>query len=123
MQSIIRRGCGALAAVAVLAATPAVAHHGWSDYDEKPTTLKGRVTTSTYENPHATIVLDAQGKTYTVVLAPVSRMEGRGASRASIAVGQEVTVVAYPSKSHPDELRAERITIKDGAADKTVELR
>ena len=112
------------ALVAALIATPALAHHGWSDYDDgKPMTLKGRIKSSSYENPHATIVLEADGKTWTVVLAPVSRMESRGASRESVAVGKDVTVVAYPSRTHAGELRAERILIPDGAAERTVELR
>ena len=72
------------------------AHHGWSEYDtEQPLTLQGRIQASSYANPHATITLDAAGKRYTVVLAPVSRMEARGASRESVAVGQDVTVVGY----------------------------
>ena len=36
-----------------------------------------------------------------------------------IAKGAKVTVMGYPHKEHPGELRAERITI----ADKTTELR
>ena len=110
--------------VSALYTAPAFAHHGWSDYDgDQQTTLTGRIKASTYENPHATITLDANGKTWTVVLAPVSRMESRGASRESVSPGKEITVVAYPSRSHAGELRAERIVIPDGAAGKTVELR
>jgi hypothetical protein len=106
------------------AVVPAFAHHGWSDYDaERTLTLKGRVRTSSYENPHATITLDADGKTWTVALAPVSRMEARGASREAVAVGREVTVVGHPSKTHAGEVRAERVLFSDGATDKTVELR
>ena len=121
MKHSLRRAIGAL--VLAAAAMPAVAHHGWSDYDDKPMTLQGRVKTSSYENPHATVVLEAEGRTYTVVLAPVSRMEARGASRESVAAGRDVTVVCYPSKSHAGEVRAERIVIPDGASQKTVELR
>ena len=119
-----RLAAAAAAAALVSIAAPAFAHHGWSDYDgDKQTTLKGRIKSSSYENPHATITLDADGKTYTVVLAPVSRMESRGASRESVAVGKDVTVVAYPSRTHAGELRAERILIPDGSTEKTVELR
>lgn len=112
------------AAVLGLVTTSAFAHHGWSDYDaDRQMTLKGRITASSYENPHATIALSADGRSYTIVLAPVARMEARGASRASVAVGRDVTVVGYPSKTHDGEVRAERIVIDDGSADKTVELR
>ena len=125
MPSIVRKSAvSAIAAVSVFAASGAAAHHGWSDYDaDKQMTLEGRVDASSYENPHATIVLVSGGHKYNVVLAPVSRMEARGASKASVAVGRNVTVVGYPSRSHADEVRAERITVVDGADTRTVELR
>ncbi|MGI9024967.1 MAG: DUF6152 family protein [Burkholderiaceae bacterium] len=119
-----KRATSALAAALVAFAAPAFAHHGWSDYDaDKPLTLNGTIKTSSYENPHATIALDVSGKVYTVILAPVSRMEGRGAAREAVAVGKQITVVGYPSKTHAGEVRAERIMFKDAGADKTVELR
>ncbi|ULX52228.1 hypothetical protein A9P79_10105 [Cupriavidus taiwanensis] len=103
-----------------MAAVPALAHHGWSTYDEtKPMTLTGKIVESYYENPHAHIRIDAGGKRWLAVLAPVSRMEARGATSDKVAVGREVTLVGYASKEKPDELRAERITM-DG---KKVELR
>ncbi len=124
MKHRIRWSAGPLAALLVLAAAPSFAHHGWSDYDsDHPLTLKGRIQTTSYENPHATITLEASGKRYTVVLAPVSRMESRGAPRETVAVGQDVTVVGYASKTHAGEVRAERIVLGAGAAEKTVELR
>ncbi|MEC3764395.1 MULTISPECIES: DUF6152 family protein [Cupriavidus] len=108
------------AAALAMAAVPAIAHHGWSTYDEaKPMTLTGKIVESHYENPHAHIRIDAGGKRWLAVLAPVSRMEARGATSDKVAVGREVTLVGYASKEKPDELRAERITV-DG---KTVELR
>ena len=119
------RAAAALAAMLSMACVnPAFAHHGWSDYDaDAKLTLKGIIKASSYENPHATITLDADSKTYTVILAPVSRMEGRGASREAVAVGKEVTVVGYPSRTHPGEVRAERIRFRESDAEKTVELR
>ncbi|SOY69063.1 Conserved Hypothetical protein, putative exported protein [Cupriavidus taiwanensis] len=108
------------AAALALAAVPASAHHGWSTYDEtRPMTLTGKIVESHYENPHARIRIDAGGKRWLAVLAPVSRMEARGATSDKVAVGREVTLVGYASKEKPDELRAERITV-DG---NTVELR
>jgi hypothetical protein len=107
-----------LATLAV--STPAAAHHGWSGYDEtKPVTLNGTIQQVTAENPHATIKLGAQNKVWTVVLAPLSRMDSRGLPANRLKVGDAVTVVAYVSKSDPTEARAERITA-DGI---TIELR
>ena len=54
-----------------------------------------------------------------MTLAPVSRMQSRGAPPELVAVGKTVAAYGYPSTVEKDEMRAERITV-DG---KTVELR
>lgn len=110
----------ALLAAATLSAMPALAHHGWSSYDDSKTlTLTGKLVEVHYENPHATARIEANGKRWLAVLAPVSRMQSRGATADKVAVGKQVTIVGYPSKEHGDEMRAERIVL-DG---QTVELR
>jgi len=109
-----------VAAVAMLGSQTSQAHHGWGDYDDKqPLTLKAKVVESSYANPHATVVIDAGGKRWTAILAPISRMESRGATRQALEVNQELTVVGYPSRSTPGEMRVERVIL----GDKTVELR
>ncbi|MGO4304499.1 DUF6152 family protein [Cupriavidus sp. RAF12] len=108
-------------AALVAASVPAIAHHGWSTYDEtKPLTVTGKVVESRYENPHAMIRVDAQGKEWLAVLAPVSRMESRGATAEKVAVGKQVTMIGYASKEKAGEMRVERITLDGG---QTVELR
>jgi hypothetical protein len=98
----------------------ALAHHGWSDYDTStPVSLNGKIVASSYEHPHGFVRLEAPGKTWIVVLAPPSRMERRGLPRGSLAPGAEAAVEGYPSRSKPEEMRAERISV-DG---KTIELR
>ena len=111
---------------AVLFAAPAllmgaaVAHHGWGSYDAgKPITVEGPILTSKFENPHATITVQASDKIWTVTLAPTSRMNSRGATEKVVAVGQNVSAYGYPSTVQKDEMRAERITV-DG---KTYEMR
>ena len=97
-----------------------LAHHGWGSYDaSKPVTVTGPVESSKYENPHATITVKAADKVWTVTLAPISRMQSRGAPPDLVAVGKTVTAYGYPSTVEKDEMRAERITV-DG---KTVEMR
>jgi uncharacterized protein DUF6152 len=97
-----------------------LAHHGWGSYDaSKPVTVTGPIETSKYENPHATLTVKAADKVWTVTLAPISRMQSRGAPPELVAVGKTVSAYGYPSKVEKDELRAERITV-DG---KTVEMR
>jgi hypothetical protein len=121
-MSILRKSMRDLAtgAAAVAVATAAWAHHGWGDYDDsKAMTLEGTVLESAYENPHTVIKLKTANKTWVAVLAPPFRMEARGMKPDAIKVGVKATVVGYPSRSKPEEMRAERITV-DG---KTVELR
>lgn len=111
-----------LALSMLLLAAPAavLAHHGWGSYDaSKPITVVGPIESSKYENPHALITVKAPDKVWTVTLAPVSRMQARGAPAELVAVGKTVSAYGYPSTVERDEMRAERITI-DG---KTVELR
>ena len=104
----------------LLVATAASAHHGWSGYDSsKEMTLTGTIRESGYEHPHGYVALDVSGKLWRVVLAPPTRMENRGLPKEMLKVGTTATVVGYPNRSDPEELRAERITI--GA--KTTELR
>ena len=97
-----------------------VAHHGWGSYDaSKPITVTGPIQTLKYENPHASITVKAADKVWTVTLAPVSRMQGRGAPPELVAVGKTVSAYGYASTVEKDEIRAERIIV-DG---KTIELR
>jgi Family of unknown function (DUF6152) len=108
-----------IVALALVAAS-ALAHHGWSSYDESKTLkLAGTIQSASYENPHGAVELKTPDKTWRVILAPPSRMMNRGLSRKMLQAGVSVTVEGYPHKSNDDELRAERITI----GDKTVELR
>ena len=97
-----------------------LAHHGWGSYDaSKPVNVTGRIETLKYENPHATITVKAADKVWTVILAPISRMQSRGAPPELVAVGKTVAAYGYPSLAEKGEMRAERITV-DG---KTVEMR
>lgn len=117
----MRRHVFVLAAAAtVLAAAPTIAHHGWGSYDAtKPVTVAGKILTLKYENPHATLTVQGPDKVWTVTLAPVSRMETRGAVKALVDVGKDISAFGYPSTAEKDEMRAERITV-DG---KTIEMR
>lgn len=103
-----------------LVATAAFAHHGWSEYDSsKSMQLNGTIEESGYSHPHGFLRLKTADKTWIIVLAPPSRMENRGLSKDMLSVGTTATVVGYPNRNKPEELRAERITI----GDKTTELR
>ena len=111
-----------LLAILTLATGTAWAHHGWTGYQEKEQTITGTIREASYENPHGSVRLQADGangKTWTVVLAPTGRMTDRGLTRDALKVGTKATVVGYAHRESGDEMRAERITI----AGKTTELR
>ena len=98
----------------------AAAHHGWSEYDSSNTlNLTGVIKESGYEHPHGHVRLETADKIWLVVLAPPSRMENRGLPPADLKPGSRVSVVGYPNRNKPEEMRAERIIV--GA--KSVELR
>jgi len=109
-----------MAVAILLTAGMTAAHHGWSGYDaSKELTLTGTIKEAGYEHPHGSVRLQTPDKTWVVVLAPPSRMENRGLRRDMLAPGTQATVVGYPNRTDPDEMRAERITISG----KTTELR
>lgn len=109
----------AAAALALLAA-PALAHHGWGGYDAAQVlTLTGRIQEATYANPHGTLKLEVPGKVWLIILAPPFRMQNRGLPSEMLKAGTTVTVVGYPNRTDPVEMRAERISING----KTTELR
>ena len=107
-------------AAGLFAATSAMAHHGWSEYDASTAVkVTGKIVASGYEHPHGHVRLEAPGKTWHVVLAPPSRMEARGLARAELKAGASATVEGYAHRDKKDEMRAERIRV----GDKSVELR
>ena len=110
----------AVAVAAALVPVAALAHHGWSSYDPNAMlTLEGPIKAVKYQNPHGEIELTHDGKDWLIVLAPPSRMERRGLAKDMLEVGKRVTVVGYPSRHDPRELRAERISVGES----TIELR
>jgi hypothetical protein len=120
------RLAGVVAFAAFMIPIQATAHHGWSEYDSaKALKLTGKIVESGYEHPHGHIRFEAKGegatagKTWSVVLAPPSRMENRGLQKEWLKAGATATVEGYPNRNKPEEMRAERITING----KTIELR
>ena len=103
-----------------------LAHHGWSEYDSsKALKLSGKIVESGYEHPHGHVRLETKGegatagKTWSVVLAPPSRMARRGLEKSALKPGINASVEGYPNRDKPEEMRAERITVNG----KTIELR
>ncbi|MGH6874668.1 MAG: DUF6152 family protein [Aestuariivirgaceae bacterium] len=108
------------AAMLALLSGGAAAHHGWGSYDtSRKMTIEGPVKHVQWQNPHAHIRVDHEGKEWEIVLAPISRMQLRGISPDMLAHGTMIAAEGYPSKRVENEMRAERIKING----KTFEMR
>ena len=111
-----------IAAAIALAAVPtaALAHHGWGSFDSaKVLDHAGPVVSSVYANPHGTLVMAREGRTLTIELAPVSRMQARGLREADIAPGRTLRVYAYQNQRDANLFRAEWVEVEG----RRVELR
>lgn len=105
---------------ALLAGGSAFAHHGWGSYDaSKTVTFTSPVQKTDWQNPHVTIVMSHEGKSWDAVLAPPFRMSARGLEPDMLKPGVSVTVEGYRSTRVETELRAERIIV----GGRTFELR
>jgi hypothetical protein len=88
------------------------AQHQWSTYDTaQPRNLTGVIREIAYYDTPPTLKLAVEGKTLTIVLAPATRMEFRDLSEEMLKPGTSISVLAYPSRNRPDELRAETLTV------------
>lgn len=99
--------------VVISALTGSVAaHHGWGSYDASGKfTIEAAVKHLQWQNPHVHIQLDHENAIWTIVLAPVSRMQLRGLSPELIKEGAVVAAEGYPSRRIEHEMRAERISV------------
>ena len=110
-------------AVAALCLVPAgaSAHHSFAVYFDgsKDVTIRGKVTSFRFTNPHGTIVLDvtdAQGRVRqwrAETNAPVV-LRRRGWTRTSIKPGEEITIEGWPSRDGKPYLRLRRAVHADG---------
>jgi hypothetical protein len=99
-----------LAALAI--ALPAAAHHGWGSYDaDNPMTIEGAIKTLKLENPHGEMTVEHEGADWLITLAPLARMNNRGATADVVKVGETVTAYGYPKRDGTKEIRAEWIEL------------
>lgn len=118
-KAAVTASAAVFAAAVIGMAGTAIAHHGWSGYETDLRKVSGTIDRMSYSNPHGSIKLKAPDKTWTVILAPVNRMENRGLTEEMLKVGTNVSVEGYQHKTDTSEMRAERITV----GGKSVELR
>ena len=103
---------GAIAMCGAATSVPAWAHHGWSAYDSaKEQKVSGKVTELKWEQPHAIVWIDSNGKKLEVWLSPLQRMVDRGLRKEALAAGKTITVLAQPSTVNASEWKAINISV------------
>lgn len=111
----------AAAALTLVAAAPAWAHHAFAaEFDsEKPIKFKGTVTKMEWINPHAWIHIDVKGQDGTVTswmieaAAPNSLLR-RGWNKSSLPAGTEILVEGFQAKDGSNRANGSVITFADG---------
>jgi hypothetical protein len=110
-----------LAALLVVAAAPALAHHAFSgEFDAtKPVTLHGTITRIEWINPHAWSHIDVEGEDGTVESWMIeagspNTLVRRGMSRDSIPLGTEVVVFGYRHRNGSNAANGRDVTLPDG---------
>ena len=97
----------------LLAAAPALAHHGWAGQSTEPFTLKGTVAKAlSLSGPHATMqIKDATGQVWDLTLAPPARTSNAGLKEDTIPMGAEVTILGKRNLDEKRfEVKTERVT-------------
>ncbi|HEY4077575.1 MAG TPA: DUF6152 family protein [Rhizomicrobium sp.] len=106
-----------LAAIALLAATPAFAHHGWSGQEEQVTSLTGTVVQGvSLAGPHATMKIKVDSDVWDLTLAPPARAERAGLKEGLIPVGATVTVRGNRNSDHSRH-EMKTIYVRQGASE------
>jgi hypothetical protein len=110
MQMFLR--CGLAALLLVLAAIPALSHHGWAWTADGFFELEGVIAEIYIGNPHATLDVDVEGETWRVELAPPSRTIAAGFTEDVAKKGDEVTAIGHRSRdSNERRMKAVRLVI------------
>ena len=110
----------ALAVVIPMSNLAGFAHHSRAHYGTEESTTKGIVVEYKWRNPHVYVVwavTDQSGKTTQWVgeMASLTSMIADGMTKDSLKMGDEITVVSFPSKSTGStEALIKKITKADG---------
>lgn len=104
----------ALAALLLLNAGTAFAHHGWSWTTGGNIELTGVIKTVKLGNPHGILEVDAEGEIWTVEVGQPWRNERAGLKDGDLAEGVEVRLIGEPAADVSEKrLKVERLFIGD----------
>ena len=89
------------------------AQRDWPAYDSsKPMKLTGVLREVSYpRDSFGTIKIEADKKTWTVILAPTVRMDFRDLTQEMFKIGSQITIQGLPHRKTADEVRAETLTM------------
>lgn len=109
----MRHGVSGAAAILMLMAAPAVAHHGWSWADADQVRLMGVIEDVSMNPPHPSLrVRDAQGRVWFVELGNPGRTTRAGFDAQTAGAGDAVTVIGNRDRdSSRAHMKAVRIVI------------
>jgi hypothetical protein len=103
---------GAAVLAGVVAASAALAHHGWRWTEDGNFELTGIIKTVQLGNPHGVLTVEANGEVWTVEVGQPWRNERAGLTDEMLAVGREVTISGARSADPADmKVKAERVFI------------
>lgn len=105
-----------LVALLWLSPLPLAAHHGWAGYLDAEFEISGTVETPvSLSGPHAALTIRAaDGKIWTVVLAPPPRTTHSGLKEGIIPIGAAVTAHGHRHRNaNRLEIKTERLTWGD----------
>ena len=103
---------GLTAGLALLAAGPTLAHHGWSWTADGMFELKGIIKEIYIGNPHATLDIDVEGEIWRVELAPPSATMRAGFTEDVAKIGDEVTALGNRSRDETEKrMKAVRVIV------------
>ena len=112
---------GAIAMVLALAAPSAFAHHTFAaEFDgQQPITLKGKVTSFEWVNPHSWVHLDVTDENGNTVnwaceTAPPNMLYRSGWRKDSLKEGDEVIIEGFRAKDGSHTMNARTVTTPDG---------